>query len=222
MPAPRGVSFEQGAAFPVNYATGYAALVIMGGLKEGERVLIHAAAGGVGTAATQIAKDLGAEIYGTASASKHDAIRAQGVDHAIDYRNHGLRAGRQADHRRRRLDVMIDAIGPSSSERATAASSRGAADHVRAIGDADGGDTGPRRHATGLAKMPLATMPWWQSLAVMNENKGVFGLNMLTWWDAEGGLDRILDPLLTASRTASSIRSSPRPSRSTAPRTRTA
>ena len=38
----------------------------------------------------------------------------------------------------------------------------------------------------GLARMPLATMPWWQSLQMMNENKGVFGLNMLKWWDAEG------------------------------------
>jgi NADPH:quinone reductase-like Zn-dependent oxidoreductase len=44
--------------------------------------------------------------------------------------------------------------------------------------------------------MPLATMPWWKSLGVMNENKGVFGLNMLHWWDAEGGLDRALEPLL--------------------------
>ena len=58
----------------------------MGGLSEGERVLIHAAAGGVGISATQIAKLRGAEVFGTASASKHDAIRAQGVDHPIDYR----------------------------------------------------------------------------------------------------------------------------------------
>ena len=42
----------------------------------------------------------------------------------------------------------------------------------------------------GLARMPLATMPWWKSLQIMNENKGVFGLNMLKWWDAEG-LDRV-------------------------------
>ena len=48
LPLPKKLSFEQGAAFPVNYATAYAALVIMGGLKQGERVLIHAAAGGVG------------------------------------------------------------------------------------------------------------------------------------------------------------------------------
>ena len=39
--------------------------------------------------------------------------------------------------------------------------------------------------------MPLATMPWWKSLSIMNENKGVFGLNMLHWWDAEGSIDRV-------------------------------
>jgi synaptic vesicle membrane protein VAT-1 len=47
-----------------------------------------------------------------------------------------------------------------------------------------------------LLKMPLATMPWWKSLTMMNENKGVFGLNMLSWWDREGNLDRVTAPLL--------------------------
>src|SRR3954454_11094375 len=57
---PEQMSFEEGAAFPVNYGTAYAALVLMGGLKGGERVLIHAAAGGVGISATQIARNIGA------------------------------------------------------------------------------------------------------------------------------------------------------------------
>ena len=47
-----------------------------------------------------------------------------------------------------------------------------------------------------LLAMPLATMPWWKSLSMMNENKGVFGLNMLSWWDREGSLDRLTAPLL--------------------------
>ena len=44
--------------------------------------------------------------------------------------------------------------------------------------------------------MPLATFPWWKSLSAMNENKGVFGLNMLKWWDREGTLDRVTEPLM--------------------------
>src|SRR3954452_19607583 len=86
LPLPERLSFEQGAAFPVNYGTAYAALIVMGSLREGTRVLIHAAAGGVGIAATQIARNTGAEIFGTASPAKHEAIRAQGVHHPIDYR----------------------------------------------------------------------------------------------------------------------------------------
>jgi NADPH:quinone reductase-like Zn-dependent oxidoreductase len=64
---PDAVSFEQGAAVPVNYATAWAALHGYGSLRAGERVLIHAAAGGVGTAAVQFAKAAGAEVHGTAS-----------------------------------------------------------------------------------------------------------------------------------------------------------
>src|SRR4029077_7598692 len=47
-----------------------------------------------------------------------------------------------------------------------------------------------------VLRMPLATMPWWKSLAVMNENKGVMGLNMLHWWEREGQLDRVTEPLI--------------------------
>ena len=47
-----------------------------------------------------------------------------------------------------------------------------------------------------LAKSPFSSMPWWKSLGVMSENKGVFGLNMLSWWDAEGSLDRVIEPLI--------------------------
>ncbi len=67
---PDRFSFEQGAAIPVNYSTAWAGLVDYGNLKSGERVLIHSAGGGVGIAATQIAKRLGAEVYGTASPGK--------------------------------------------------------------------------------------------------------------------------------------------------------
>src|SRR3954454_10591222 len=78
LPLPERLSFEQGAAFPVNYGTAYAALIVMGSLRQGDRVLIHAAGGGVGIAATQIARNVGATmILGTASPTKHDAIRQQ-------------------------------------------------------------------------------------------------------------------------------------------------
>ena len=114
LPLPERLSFEQGAAFPVNYGTAYAALIIMGGLREGDRVLIHAAAGGVGIAATQIARNVGAEIFGTASPSKHDAIRAQGVAHAIDYRSQDFEAEAMRITGGEGVDLIIDALGPTS------------------------------------------------------------------------------------------------------------
>jgi NADPH:quinone reductase-like Zn-dependent oxidoreductase len=47
-----------------------------------------------------------------------------------------------------------------------------------------------------LRRMPTATWPWWKGLNAMNENKGVFGLNMLKWWEKEGNLDRVTEPLM--------------------------
>src|SRR5262249_17934307 len=86
---PETMSFEEGAAVPVNYSTAWAALHGYGSLRAGERVLIHAAAGGVGIAAVQLAKAAGAVVHGTASPSKHDRLRALGVDQVIDYRQRG-------------------------------------------------------------------------------------------------------------------------------------
>ncbi|MFC1559285.1 zinc-binding dehydrogenase [Gemmatimonadota bacterium] len=85
-PLPERLSPEQGAAFPVTYITAWHAMVYLGNLHPGERVLIQNAGGGVGTAAIQIARHRGAEILGTASAAKHEFIRGLGVDHVIDYR----------------------------------------------------------------------------------------------------------------------------------------
>ncbi len=196
LPLPDSLSFEEGAAFPVNYGTAYAALVIMAGLKEGERALIHAAGGGVGIASTQIAKARGAEVFGTASASKHDAIRAQGVDHPIDYRSTDFAEEVMRITGGEGVDVIIDAIGPSSFRKDYRILRQGGRLVMYGASEIQ---TGERRDLRAVAKaltsMPLATMPWWKSAAIMNENKGVFGLNMLSWWDREGNLDRMLDPL---------------------------
>jgi synaptic vesicle membrane protein VAT-1 len=193
---PERLSFEQGAAFPVNYATAYAALVIMGGLKPGERVLIHAAAGGVGISATQVARGIGAEIFGTSSASKHDAIRAQGVNHAIDYRTTDFADEVRAITGGEGVDVIIDALGPTSFRKDYRLLRQGGRLVMYGLSEAstEGGRSIPRT-LRALASMPTATMPWWKSLSLMNENKGVFGLNMLSWWDREGDINRAIEPL---------------------------
>ncbi|MFN8152369.1 MAG: medium chain dehydrogenase/reductase family protein [Solirubrobacterales bacterium] len=196
LPLPESLSYEQGAAFPVNYATAYAGIVVMGGLREGDRVLIHAAAGGVGIAATQVSKARGAEIFGTASASKHDAIRAQGVEHAIDYRSQDFEAEVMRITGGEGIDIAFDAIGPSSFRKDYRLLRSGGRLVCFGMSEVS---TGEKRNlpgaVRGLAGMLTATMPWWKSMAIMNENKGVFGLNMLSWWDREGSLSRAMDPL---------------------------
>jgi NADPH:quinone reductase-like Zn-dependent oxidoreductase len=197
MPLPEALSFEQGAAFPVNYGTAHAALTVMGGMKAGERVLIHAAAGGVGIAATQVARNAGAEILGTASASKHDAIREQGVTHAIDYRNTDFEAEVRRITGGEGIDLAIDAIGPTSFRKDYRLLRPGG--RLVMFGLSESADEkGRNLPATlkSLVRMPLATMPWWKSLMMINENKGVFGLNLLAWWDREGSIERLTGPLM--------------------------
>jgi len=192
---PSGFSFEQGAAFPVNYATSYVALVMMGGLREGERVLIHAAAGGVGISALQIARSRRAEIFGTASASKHEAIRAQGVEHAIDYRSQDFEQEIRRITGGEGVDLIMDATGPTNFRKDYRLLREGGRLVMYGLSEASSG-TGRdmRKLVTSLARMPFATVPWWKSLQLMSENKGVFGLNMLAWQDREG-LDRVIGPL---------------------------
>ena len=197
LPLPDRLSFEQGAAFPVNYGTSYAALILMGSLRQGDRVLIHAAGGGVGISATQIARNVGAEIFGTASPGKHDAIRTQGVTHAIDYRSQDFEAEVMRITGGEGVDLIMDALGPTSFRKDYRLLRSGG--RLVMYGLSENSDNGVRNiPATlkSLAKMPWATMPWWKSLMMMNENKGVFGLNMLSWWDREGNLDRVTEPLM--------------------------
>ena len=79
VPMPAGWSFAQAASVPVVFLTAYYGLVDLAGLRRGERLLVHAAAGGVGMAAVQLARHLGAEVFATASPPKWDAVRGLGV-----------------------------------------------------------------------------------------------------------------------------------------------
>src|SRR5271168_861931 len=105
---PDELTFEQGASIPVNYGTAWAGLIGYGNLQPGERVLIHSAGGGVGIAATQIAKRHGAEVYGTASPGKHARIRELGVDHPLDYTKSRWEEGLP------KFDIIMDAIAGKS------------------------------------------------------------------------------------------------------------
>jgi NADPH:quinone reductase-like Zn-dependent oxidoreductase len=189
---PDGWSYEQGAALPVVYATAYAGMIRYGNVLAGERVLIHAAAGGVGIAATQLGKHLGAQLFGTASASKHDAIRAQGIEHAIDYHSQDpVKEIRRITGEKKPLDLVMDAIGGSSFRRSMSLLRAGG--RLVAFGISEGG--GGERREIGKALKMVATTPILHPLPLMRDSKSLIGLNMLTIWDSKGSLDEFIRPL---------------------------
>src|SRR5215813_13858274 len=108
---PEKLTFEQAAAIPVNYLTAYALLVVMGSLHAGESVLIHNAGGGVGLAALDIAKKVGAVSYGTASSGKHQFLKERGLDHPIDYRKQDWQPQLMQLTNGRGVDLIIDPLG---------------------------------------------------------------------------------------------------------------
>lgn len=167
---PDGLTFEQGAAIPVNYGTAWMGLLRYGGLRAGERVLIQAAAGGVGIAATQIAKRAGAEVYGTASPAKHARIRELGVDHPLDYTRPGWERGLAP------LDVIMDAIGGASFRKSYELLAPGG--RLIAFG-ASGVVSGERRNLVAALKTALR-MPRFNMIKQMSASKAVIGLNMYT------------------------------------------
>jgi NADPH:quinone reductase-like Zn-dependent oxidoreductase len=192
VPLPDDWSYEQGAALPVVYATAYAGMIRYGNVLPGERVLIHAAAGGVGIASTQLGKHLGAELYGTASASKHDAIRAQGIAHAIDYHSQdAVKEIRRITGEKKPLDLVMDAIGGNSFRKSFSLLRAGGRLVAFGASEAGGGD----RREIGKALKMVVTTPLLHLLPLMRDSKSVIGLNMLTIWDSKGSLDEFIQPL---------------------------
>lgn len=107
---PSWLTVEEAGAVPLVALTAWQALVGRGGVSAGQRVLIHAAAGGVGHVAVQIAKARGAYVIGTASAAKHDFVRSLGADEVIDYRHQDFTEIEP-------VDVVFDLIGGEYAER---------------------------------------------------------------------------------------------------------
>jgi NADPH:quinone reductase-like Zn-dependent oxidoreductase len=192
LPLPDDWSYSEGASMPVTYATAYAGLIRFGGLRAGERVLIQAAAGGVGIAATQIAKLVGAEVYGTASPPKHDAIRAFGVDHPVDYRTHDVvDEVRRISGEQHPIDLAFDALGGRSFRQSFALLRAGGRLVCFGASEVQAGE----RRSPLRALRVLAQMPRFKPLKLMRESKSVIGLNMLTLWDQRESLDELIEPL---------------------------
>jgi NADPH2:quinone reductase len=111
-PMPDAMSFTEGAAFPIVYPTSYAGLVLRANLQAGEDLLVHAAAGGVGIAAVQIGKALGARVIATAGGADKLAIaRESGADDVVDYREEDFVARVMELTGDKGADVIYDSVG---------------------------------------------------------------------------------------------------------------
>jgi acyl transferase domain-containing protein/acyl-CoA synthetase (AMP-forming)/AMP-acid ligase II/acyl carrier protein len=111
-PKPNNLSFEEAATIPVTFLTVYYALVSMGRLSQGERVLIHAAAGGVGMAAIEVARWVGAEIFATAgSPEKRAFLRSLGIQHVMDSRSLAFADKVMEYTNGKGVDVVLNSLG---------------------------------------------------------------------------------------------------------------
>ncbi len=177
---PEAMTFEQAAAIPVNYITAYHMLFRVARIRPGEHVLVHMAAGGVGTAALQLCRTVDdVTTYGTASARKHDYVRGHGCDHPIDYRSADYveEVMRLTDGRG--VNVVLDALGGKDWKKGY--SLLRPAGMLIAFGIANT-NTGGSRSLLHVLKV-LLQIPRWSGRTLLDDNKAVAGVNIGHLWD---------------------------------------
>ena len=177
-PLPDALSFEQGAALPVNYLTAWLMLVHLGNVQRGDKALVHAVAGGVGQAATQICRWRGVEVLGTASKGKHARLREVGVAHPIDYHTQDFEAEVRRITNGRGVEVVLDAVGGKSFQKSTRCLAPMGRLFVFGMSSFA---PGKRRSLLSAAK-GWFQLPSWGPVELMNENHGVFGVNLGHLW----------------------------------------
>lgn len=178
VPLPEGKDFVEAAALPVNGLTAYLMLERLGSVRPGDRVLIHGAAGGVGVVAVQLAKALGAETFGTASASKHDRLRELGLDHAIDYRNEDFEKVVRDLTGGKGVDVILDPIAGSTSRK----NYRLLAPMGRLFLFGISATTQSKSRNLFTTLKALLSTPFFHPFQLMNQNRGVIGVNLGRLW----------------------------------------
>jgi synaptic vesicle membrane protein VAT-1 len=179
LPMPDAMSFEKAAAIPVNYLTAYHMLFRVAAVRPGERVLVHMAAGGVGTAVLQLCRTVDdVEVFGTASAAKHDALRAEGCTHPIDYRATDYAAEVRRLTAGQGVDIVLDPLGGHDWRKGLKLLRP--CGRLVAYGFANLA-SGPRRRPARLVSQ-MAGIPLLTPLGLMNDNRTVSGVNIGRLW----------------------------------------
>jgi len=191
---PLGMTAEEGAALVVNYLTAYQLVEVMGSLGADETMLVHSAGGGVGIAATQLARRIGASVIGTASVGKHEFLRSIGVEHTIDYRTEDFEVRVREITGGRGVDLVLDAVGGSSFKKGYRLLAPAGRIGMFGISAAA---VGKRRSLVAFLRTALS-LPWFQftPISLIDKNKGAFGVNMLHMWDEMPRLRTWMEALL--------------------------
>ncbi len=177
---PDQMTFEEGAALPVTYLTAYHMLFNVFRVRAGDHVLVHQAAGGVGTAASQLCRSVGGvTTYGTASKGKHAYVRENGCDYPIDYHSVDYVKEIQKLTKGRGVDVVLDALGGSDWKKGYSLLRPGGL--LIPFGWANMAKYGKRRMTHVVAQ--FSRLPWWTPVRLMHDNRGVAGVNMGHLWD---------------------------------------
>ncbi len=189
---PAALSHEQAAAIPVNYLTAWQLLVVMGSLSADEAVLIHNAGGGVGLAAIDIGRHIGATLIGTASASKHGFLTERGLDHAIDYRTQDWAVELEKLQEGRGVELITDPLGGNHWKKSyKALRSTGRLGMFGISTASESKLPGPLR----LLKI-LSGIPLYSPLGLMDKNRSVFGVNMGHLWHESAKIRVWMEALL--------------------------
>ncbi len=191
-PMPDAMGFEAAAAIPVNYLTAWLMLVRLGNVQAGERVLVHAAAGGVGQAALQICRWRGAEVIGTASAGKHERLLEAGVAHCIDYNTQDFEAEVKRITDGKGVGIVLDAVGGKSFHKSYR--SLGSMGRLYCFG-ASSFAPGKTRSIVAALK-GLASMGRFGVMAMMNDNRGAHGVNLGHLWHEADALRAMLTEIV--------------------------
>jgi NADPH:quinone reductase-like Zn-dependent oxidoreductase len=193
LPIPDAMSFDDAAAIPVNYLTAYHMLFRVAPVRPKERVLVHMAAGGVGTAALQLLKTVpGVESFGTASASKHDHLRAMGCTYPIDYRSTDYEAEVRRITDGKGVDIVLDALGGHDLRKGYRLLRP--AGRLVTFGFANAQGPGGRDIFKLLGA--LVRTPFFHPLQVMGDNRAVVGVNLGHLWNEQAMLQEELAALL--------------------------
>ena len=193
---PDGMSFTEAAAIPVNYFTACLALIRFANLQPDESVLIHNAGGGVGIAAIQLARRIGARIYGTASAWKHERLRELGAHELIDYRTDDWVAAIRSRTSGAGVHVILDPIGGRNLRRDLEVLAPLGRLSAFGLSEPVGGG---RRSLVRTLRSVLG-MPRPHFITLLNRNWAIGGLNLGHLWGEIHRMRPIAEDLLAAWR----------------------